>query len=267
MILLAMHKPLPAGNTAAHYFTPRLREAFAAASACPLTVVEAPMGYGKTVAVREFLQKGRARVVWTPILGPSADACWRTFCHELERCAPETADAAESLLRLGFPYDSVRADAALDILSQAGFATPAVLVFDDCHHLPAQESGKALARFCELLAQSGIPKLRMVCVSRDAWDGDGSELLGLKGMLASIGRGAFTLTPPEIREYYASCGVSLAQDDADALHAAPAAGSAPCICTACVTARAAFFRGPRVSTGRSSRPWWKRRSTRRFPRL
>ena len=30
----------------------------------PLTVVEAPMGYGKTTAVREFLKASDAQVLW-----------------------------------------------------------------------------------------------------------------------------------------------------------------------------------------------------------
>ncbi len=207
-------------NAAARYFSPRLREAFTVLHARPLTVVEAPMGYGKTVAAREFLHKTRDRVVWTAILGPSAESCWNTFCRELARVAPEALDASEALQRLGFPHDSVRADAARDLLARVDFAKPTILAFDDTHLLPEREGGVSFARFCELLAQSGIPGLRLVCIARDAWAGEGRELLGLKGFLGVIGREAFALAPEEIREYYARCGFSVSEKDARALHAA-----------------------------------------------
>ncbi|MCL1939742.1 MAG: LuxR C-terminal-related transcriptional regulator [Desulfovibrionaceae bacterium] len=207
-------------NTAALYFTPRLREAFGVIHARPLTVVEAPMGYGKTSAAREFLRKARLRVVWTPILGPSAEACWKSFCIELKRVAPALDKGTEALLRLGFPHDAVQAEAARQIMLEMTFTQPTIFVFDDTHFLPEQKGGRAFAFFCELLAQSGIPDLRLLCITRDAWAGERREFLSLKGILSIIGREAFTLGPEEIREYYARCGFSLSPDHARELHAA-----------------------------------------------
>ncbi|HNW04377.1 MAG TPA: hypothetical protein PKI76_03220 [Oscillospiraceae bacterium] len=44
----------------------------------PLTIVEAPMGYGKTTAVREFLAARSVRVVWTSFYSDSdtREAFW-----------------------------------------------------------------------------------------------------------------------------------------------------------------------------------------------
>ena len=206
-------------DTAALYFTPRLREAFSELHAQPLTVVEAPMGYGKTVAAREVLHTSRLRVVWTAILGPSAESCWKSFCFEMMRVAPELTDATEALLRLGFPFDAVKAEAARLILFTTHFAQPTIFVFDDVHLLSAQE-GRGFVRFCELLAQSGIPDLRLMCITRSAWTGEKREMLRLKGILSVVGRDVLALSPAEIREYYALCGFSPSLDEVRKLHTA-----------------------------------------------
>lgn len=60
-------------NTATLYFSPRLRETLAGIFSRPLPLIEAPMGYGKTVAAREFLRGREIRLVWASVLGNSED--------------------------------------------------------------------------------------------------------------------------------------------------------------------------------------------------
>ncbi len=55
----------------------------------PLTVIEAPMGYGKTAAVREFLRRENLAVIRVSVLDSPDGAFWRSLCRELERL-PET---------------------------------------------------------------------------------------------------------------------------------------------------------------------------------
>ena len=69
----------------------------------PLTVIEAPMGYGKTVAVREFLRRENLAVIWVSVLDSPDGAFWRSLCREFERL-PETAETARALRRLGPPF-------------------------------------------------------------------------------------------------------------------------------------------------------------------
>ena len=200
------------------YFTPRLSHALAAIPSTPLTVLEAPMGYGKTVAVREFLAKSPLRTVWTPVLGPSPDAFWSDFCRELEHAFPEQASSATSLLRLGYPYDAVRAREARSLLLEFSLPGATALVIDDVHFLGEQDNGRGLALLCELLAQSSLENLRIVLISRSPYTGS-RELLELKGLLRILGRNMFALEPKEIQSYYAACGVSLDMHEAHNLHA------------------------------------------------
>ncbi|SBW00865.1 LuxR family Bacterial regulatory protein [uncultured delta proteobacterium] len=214
-----MHMHRSAVNTAALFFSDRLTASLAAVSSRSLTLVEAPMGYGKTVAVRETLRKKGARVIWVSVLGRGETAFWRDFCRALARVFPGQTDVVESLARLGYPGDSVRVDAARELLLQLYLDRETVMVLDDIHFLPASVSGGGMGRLCTLLARQGVTNLRVVLISRDTWGGE-RELLSLKGELAVIGRESFALTPEEIRGYYAACGVILKKKDAAALHKA-----------------------------------------------
>ena len=51
------------GISDVRYFSPRLLAALTGILSSPLTVIEAPMGYGKTVAVREFLRRENLAVI------------------------------------------------------------------------------------------------------------------------------------------------------------------------------------------------------------
>ncbi len=201
-------------DTSALYFNARLLTSLSAIQSSPLTIIEAPMGYGKTVAVREFFRKHQVRALWVPVLGASPDAFWRDFCRMIERSFPLQERIAEALSRLGYPYDSVRAAEARHLLSDLNFSRKTALVIDDYHLLPDQGFGA----FCELLAREGNSNLRIVLITRDSYAGN-RNLLELKGALAHVGREFFSLTPEEIREYYARCGAPVDEKDARLLHA------------------------------------------------
>lgn len=109
-------KTTPGFDTAALYFTDRLLDALADVERFPLTLIEAPMGYGKTLAVRHWLHGRTARQVWVSTLGASEDAFWRDFCVALARAFPDNEDVTDSLLRLGYPTDTVRLDAARELV-------------------------------------------------------------------------------------------------------------------------------------------------------
>ena len=220
-----MSAPPTAINTAALYFTGRLTRALEAVLDTRLTLVEAPMGYGKTVAVREYLRARAVRAVWTSVLSTGEDAFWRDFCRSIAGAFPDAADTVESLSRLGYPRDAVLADAARELLLQLDFSPGTVLVLDDVHLLPDSGSGPGpgrdggMAGLCDMLARQGVDNLRLVLISRDIWTGGrgGRGMAALKGMLAVIDRDSFALNAEEIREYYTLCGLPVTLKEAAAL--------------------------------------------------
>lgn len=204
--------PLPR-NENARYLSKRLRKALQAIGESPLTVVEAPMGYGKTWAVKEFFNTSPVKSIWTTAEENSPEKFWPDFCQGLLESVPNAGETSAALKKLGFPHDTVTSNAARKLLRELRPKQKTVLVFDDCHFLPP-----SFIAFCEKFAQDIPPDLRLVCMTRHEWQGN-KALLHLKNVLAHINRGILALTPSEIREYYACCGLSLSMEKAHALHA------------------------------------------------
>lgn len=94
-------------------FPLRITEAMGKIFDHPLTLVEAPMGYGKTTAVREHIILTSATLLWQNIYDTSKAAFWGGFCLLFKGL---DSGRAHSLAQLGFPDDSVSMHAALTLI-------------------------------------------------------------------------------------------------------------------------------------------------------
>lgn len=82
------------------YFSKALREKLSHISDVPLTIVEAPAGYGKTTAIRSALEgMDQGQVCWYTAIESAQDGSFRWLCRQLERV---DRTAAEGLQALGF---------------------------------------------------------------------------------------------------------------------------------------------------------------------
>lgn len=200
----------PLGSTSALYFNPRLEARLAAVRESPMVVFEAPMGYGKTVTVREFLRGAELRAVWTTALEAGPDLFWRDFCRNLARTFPKRKKTIAALERLGYPYDAVQTNEAYGLVLELDFPERAALVVDDFHLLPVSEERipAGMGGLCELLARQGDEGPRLVLASRNRYPGN-RDLLMLKNILATVERDVLALDGNDIREYFRLCGVQL----------------------------------------------------------
>jgi LuxR family maltose regulon positive regulatory protein len=208
-------------NTKSFYFSERLKAELAVLLKTPLTIVEAPAGFGKTTAVREFLDGNGIRRLWLAVPGSpsgvSEDAFWRDFCRALAS-RPEAADVAASLARLGPPRDCVRFEAARELFRQLRFCEPAVLVVDDFHLLPSPDFGA----LCEALAGeaqdgAGIPDFHIALVTRKAYPGK-IERLRQMGACAVIGMESFTFGVEDVQGYCALRELDIGREWIPVLH-------------------------------------------------
>ncbi len=202
---------MPRFNPAALYLRQPLKQALNRVWDFPLTVVVAPMGYGKTTAVKEFLRGCDAKVLWQTVVDESESGFWRGFCRLLKKLDPGCADR---LAELGVPSNSIYMGAALEIVEDVAFAPKTVIVFDDYHLL----SSPNIDQFIELLVKMAPPALHIIIVSRAAF-GENTTELALKGYCHIIDKSDFELNGDEIIAYYKQCGVRLRPHDAAALYA------------------------------------------------
>lgn len=166
-ILRSDHGGAPAGiaGDARSLPRPRLRAALDAIWAHPLTLLSAPAGFGKTVAVRDWLQARAPRAAWVALGPEAADprVCWAALAAALDELWPGAGAPARGLLRA----PDLPAPADVGALLLAGLAdhapaAPAVLILDDYQHVADPRSHAALRLLIERLP----PWLRLVIITR-----------------------------------------------------------------------------------------------------
>ncbi|MDX9871220.1 MAG: LuxR C-terminal-related transcriptional regulator [Clostridia bacterium] len=87
----------------AYYFSDKLKNQLVRIPLYPVTVVEAPSGFGKTTAVREYLRENLSSEdceYWYTCLGEPSAVAWRGVC---ELFANINGEMAENLKSLGMP--------------------------------------------------------------------------------------------------------------------------------------------------------------------
>ncbi|MHB1404444.1 MAG: helix-turn-helix transcriptional regulator [Desulfitobacteriaceae bacterium] len=197
-------------NTKSIYFPDRITEALDGILDHPLTIVEAPMGYGKTTAVKEYLSKAGVNVLWQRVYDSSTSSFWNGFSRLFRELDD---DRSQSLVLLGFPDDGISIQEALNLIEDIKLPAKTVLVIDDYHLI----GSSAVNSFIELLVENEIENLHIVLTMRFSKI-QRLEELTLKGYLHHITQKNLELIPKEIAEYYKVCGITLKDKEADKLY-------------------------------------------------
>jgi len=192
---------MPHYNPTALYLRKPIRTILNRLLETPLTVVEAPMGYGKTTAVREFAKESGAFVLWKTLDNDSVQTFWSGFSRLI---GTVDQNCSQQLAKLGLPDTDFFLDEAINLLGKVSFPQLTLLVIDDYHLLLSPEAD----HFIETLIKAELPNLHVVVISRVVFGSKITELR-LKGYCTLIDKRHFELTPAEIVEYYKTCGVRL----------------------------------------------------------
>jgi LuxR family maltose regulon positive regulatory protein len=161
----------------------------------PLTVMEAPIGYGKTTAVREFLASKGCSVLWLSFLSSedTSSFFWNRLSEEICRLDEE---AGMKLKLLGFPADAPQTATVLSVLSEIDFKENTVLVIDDFHLVKSPQIGKFLYQ----LVRNQPDSLYITIVTRDTSNLDLLELAA-KGLCNIVPQQVLRFTDNEVRDY------------------------------------------------------------------
>lgn len=138
----------------------------------PMTVVAAPMGYGKTTAVRQFLDSRDSQVLWLSFVAPDESGAffWQEFSHEIGRL---DSAMGERLCSLGFPQDSPETAVVLSVLNTLHCKERTVFVIDDFHLAKNPRIGEVLSQ----IAKEELENLHIVIVTRDTANLDFGEMV------------------------------------------------------------------------------------------
>lgn len=186
------------------YITEQCRDQMPVILERPITIVQAPMGYGKTVAVREFLKDKEAMVLWVDLKSCAANRRWDYFCKVIRDHFPDHQDLCNELESCGVPNDEETVYRIIDIID--GFQTerPMIYVIDNFDLVCNQ----FIFLLLRVAAEHGYHNTHAVLLTRNAYSGTFDELI-LKGKLAIIPHDVFLFHEEDIKNYYLLCGIDL----------------------------------------------------------
>ncbi|MDP4094722.1 MAG: LuxR C-terminal-related transcriptional regulator [Bacillota bacterium] len=173
----------------------RLNSTLSALYNYPLTILEAPMGYGKTTAVKNFIEEEKLKSFWFtfPDLKNSEEVFWNKFTDQIINFDTQAGLALKSL---GIPDDAPQMEKVLLTLAGVPFGECFLMVLDDYQHTHDIRLNKLIMQ----LAQEELGGLHILIVTRDTTDIDFVELLS-KGLCFIISRQHLKFTEPEIQDY------------------------------------------------------------------
>lgn len=168
----------------------------------PLVVLTAPMGYGKTTALRALMANLTHPAFFCTVnQGAGSERyLWNSLCGQL---AAAGAPLAPLLQRRGFPQDAAAVDAVLRELRETPDNEPTLLIVDDWHfaNFPAFDF------FFERLVRERIPGFTLLLASR-VRPGLPLEDLRIKGLAQVFERDLPAFSEAEAVAYFAMQGIA-----------------------------------------------------------
>ena len=130
----------------------------------PLSVITAPMGYGKTMAVMDFFQRSQKRNIWVSLTAPvkitDSGYFWLLLTNALREKVPALSSRIETM---GFPGDAMQMFRFLETLRGLPLKENVYIILDDFQYVNAGKITDLIAQ----VVQAGIPRLHLVLLGRE----------------------------------------------------------------------------------------------------
>lgn len=190
------------------YLKPQLQERLRQILAVPLTVVEAPFGYGKTTAVRKVLLSLSAGMQWDTCEENAEAVFWRCFVRALGAVGVDTTPLKWQEL----PRNGATRQRIIEMLQAAALSKPVVFVWDQYHLLQSEACDALLLA----LARADLPNWHFVVLTQQPLSFTLEELV-LKGECLQLQTEDMAFGLSDIIVYYRKNGIVLERREAERL--------------------------------------------------
>ena len=192
------------------YISERLKKRLGGIGRSRITTVTAPMGYGKTTAVKwwERYYSGHISgsvIIKQSVMTDSVSDAWDGFCAALKR----RPQLAEQLKALGFPDDPQKRALFTEMIRESESAVddssaPVYFILDDVYILGSNAINDLI-----MTAAAQLPEnIRMILISRNSVFSDRERM--------QLGRRLYEITPDDLRlsldelyGYAGKCGIEI----------------------------------------------------------
>ena len=190
-----------------YYYSSRLKQKLNLLPASPAVLVEAPSGYGKTTAVREYLEKAFPQshdIYWFTAVDEASPALYQRFCLEIGKIDRR---AGERLLKIGIP-NAFTIGETCEILRSIECNNETWLVLDNFQFFCAALQ----AAFLNALMEHGGKGLHIVIITQVLGRDFSTAITGLDFL--HITASDLQLKADDIQCYYKLAGMETSDDDA-----------------------------------------------------
>lgn len=202
-------------DTEKKYISRELNNKLKKISEFPLTSIEAPIGYGKSVSCMNYLRNSGSLYVWQDIQTSNLETAFRQFRRTISGISSETAD---KILQISHEFyeENINIEESMSrcitLLREMAHKKPVTIVIDNFHMISSEQT----CRFFEMAARERIHDLHFVLIGRGKFKKNREELR-IKHLLHVIDVFDFMLGPGDIIQYYRLCGAELSSGLADRL--------------------------------------------------
>ena len=196
----------------AQYFPGHIAEKLQQIKSYPLSIVEAPSGYGKTTAVREFFNKNVSEstlVLWHTFIGGPLSTSWKSLCKIFEQV---DRISVKKMLELGTPNEKNILRMA-DILENMECREEMYVVLDNF-----QEINIPLVKhLVEVLVKPVRKNLHVVVITQQL-STEGTIMLNQNHRVYRIFPQDLTFTKSDAEVYFKQAGLYLTQEQLEKVH-------------------------------------------------
>ena len=126
------------------YLSDRLKGKFESILEYSLTVIESPIGYGKTTTLSEYLKRSDNKYMWFNIDNDDKEQFFSDFCAKVEGI---NEDVAAQMRAIGYPTDEHESSKLANVMMQLNFSKNTILVLDNYDYI-ADDCPLPRAVFC-----------------------------------------------------------------------------------------------------------------------
>jgi len=178
----------------------------------PLTIISASMGYGKTTAVKFYLEDRGINYAWVSLIGSDGieTVFWNKFIQAIQLL---NTHIGIKLNQLEFPKGAVGMQVIIDLIKEIPYGKDIVLVIDDYHIIESQKIDKLL----ELITLENIVHFHIVITTRTRPNFNNINLIS-KGLCYYISTNTLALSQNEIKEYFNLMNFQIETEKLEKIH-------------------------------------------------
>lgn len=192
-------------NTRKFFYSDRIKDELLSIYDNPISIVEAPTGFGKTTSVKNVLNDALEEIVWITVENEDNSLFYMEICNRIETIDKEVA---VRLRNIGYPDNEETVNKIVKLISEIEFKENYIFVFDNFQFVSNEYIVSAFVKIIEAIED----KIKIVLITQNIKTELIHEKMS-KNEINYIGKNSLEFNKEEIRLYFRECGIKLDDEE------------------------------------------------------